>query len=174
MHTESHKHKSYQITCVSTDCVRLPIAHLLSGCDRHVCHDPSSILPSPCLLPLEESPGGRVQRTGNGWCPALSFRREINYLVNIELLIQKRSSSQVPNVVAVLAEEGRKAESSQSKLHQLSLQLAVLSFQGKDVNQMLPKQVKQNLLLNQNVKGKMRLLPRLASSLPAPLSSVSQ
>lgn len=61
------------------------IAHLLLDCDRHVCHDPSPGLPSPCRLPLEESPGGRVQRTGNGWCPALPFRLGISYLVNIEL-----------------------------------------------------------------------------------------
>lgn len=73
-----------------------------------------------------ESPEGRVQRTGNGWCPALSFRMEINYLINIEVVIQKRSSSQVPNVGCF-------------KLHQLSLILAVVSFQRKDMNQMLQK-----------------------------------
>lgn len=128
-------------------------AHLLSGCDRHVCHDPSSVLPSPCPLLLEESPGGRVPRTGNGWCPALSFRIEINYSVDIELLFQKRSSSQVQNVVVFRWRWEERRVLDVSKLYQLSFQLAVLSLQGKDENQTLQKtpiQVKDNLLLNQN------------------------
>lgn len=175
LHTESHKHKSSQISGVSNDNVQLRIAHLLSGCDRQVCHDPSSVLSSPYLLLLEGSPEGRAQRTGNGWCPALSFRMEINYLVNIELVIQKRSSSKVQNIGCSGWREEERGVVDVSKLHQLSLQIAGLSFQRKDVNEMLqksPTQVKKISFLSQNVREK--CCDFLPSSHRVPLSSISE
>lgn len=48
-------------------------AHLLWGCDRPVCRNPSPAPASPRLLTLEETPRGRAQRTDSDWCPAWSL-----------------------------------------------------------------------------------------------------